>query len=57
MFNIGDSVRVLHPFDEPYSGVYVVERIELVDGDVPADPVYFLAGIDGGFDHRWLEAA
>ena len=57
MFNVGDSVRVKHPFDEPYAGVYVVERIELVDGDVPADPVYFLVGIDGGFDHRWLEAA
>ena len=57
MFNIGDTVRVKQPFDEPFAGVYVVERIELVDGDVPADPVYFLVGIDGGFDHRWLELA
>lgn len=54
MFNVGDTVHVLHPFDAPYGGTYVVERIELVDGDVP---VYFLVGIDGGFDHRWLEAA
>lgn len=53
MFAIGDMVRILSPFNEPYSGEYVIERIEFVNVDTP---VYFLTGIEPGFNAIWLEA-
>lgn len=45
--NIGDTVRILHPFAESFPGEYVVERLE--------DGVVFVTGIEGGFDPIYLE--
>lgn len=46
--NIGDKVRVLHPFDCPFDGEHTI--VDIING------VYFLSGIDGGFDAMYLEA-
>ena len=46
--NIGDKVKLLHPFDYPYDGEYSIVAI--------TDGVYFLEGIDGGFYAMYLEA-
>lgn len=53
MYQVNDLVKPKHPFNVPFNGVYSVERIEIVNGL----PVYFLVGIEGGFDESWLEAA
>lgn len=45
---VGDVVRVLHPFGDTYTGEYVVSSVN-------ADGVVFLEGIDGGFDPMYLE--
>lgn len=51
---VGDVVTVNAPFDTAFPDVYTVERIEEVgDGSV----VYFLEGIEGAFDIKYLESA
>lgn len=50
MFNVGDQVRVLPPFGYTFTEVYTIVSIN-------ADGVYFLTGIEGGFDEIYLEAA
>ena len=49
---IGATVRVLAPFDAAYPGEYQVEREETTADGATA---YFVAGIEGGFDARFLE--
>ena len=49
---IGPTVRILPPFDVAYPGEHLVVRTELsADGAT----VYFVEGIDGGFDAMFLE--
>ena len=49
---IGSTVRILPPFDAAYPGEYLVVRTELTEDGVTA---YFVEGIEGGFDARFLE--
>ncbi len=49
---IGDTVRILPPFAEAYPGDKIITRTELTEDGVTA---YFVDGIDGGFDARFLE--
>lgn len=44
---VGSKVRVLTPFDETFNQEYVV--IDIVDN------TYFLEGLKGGFDIKYLE--
>ena len=50
MFSVGDLVRVLPPFGYTFTGVYEITSVD-------ASGVYFLGGIEGGFDAVYLEAA
>ena len=52
MFNVGDKVRVLPPFEAVYPGEYTVAA---VDTDIEGGPVFFLEGVESGFDARYLE--
>lgn len=45
---VGDKVRVKHPFNTTFDGVYSIILIE--------ESTYFLDGIYGGFDAKYLEA-
>lgn len=45
---VGTQVRVLPPFNEALSEVYIIESIN-------SDSVYFLEGIEGGFSSAYLE--
>jgi hypothetical protein len=54
MFSVGDTVRVLPPFAEYFSGTYVVS--EVVSGE-DGSTTYILAGAEGGFDAIYLELA
>lgn len=44
--SIGDKVKVKEPFSFTFSGVYTIMNIQ--------DGVYFLEGIEGGFDATYL---
>lgn len=44
---VGDKVRVKHPFNTTFDGVYTIVSIE--------GNTYFLDGIEGGFDASYLE--
>lgn len=49
---IGSVVIILPPFNVAYPGEYTVERNEITaDGS----RAYFVGGIEGGFDARFLE--
>lgn len=48
MFNVGDVVEVLPPFND-YTGQYAIIEIN-------PDGVIFLEGIDGGFSPEYLKA-
>ena len=50
--NVGDTVRVLAPFNETYPDTYQITDIVIYE-DVP--PAYLLGDI-GGFDGMYLEA-
>jgi hypothetical protein len=53
MFIIGQTVKVLPPFDEPFSGEYTVtDVVNNPDGSV----VYILSDDAGGFDAIYLGA-
>lgn len=49
---IGDTVRILPPFAAAYPGDKTITRTELTEDGVQA---YFVDGIEGGFDARFLE--
>lgn len=49
---IGSVVRILPPFNAAYPGEYIVEREEPTADGATA---YFVGGIEGGFDARFLE--
>ena len=49
---IGDSVRVLAPFDHSFPGIYTItEVVQNPDGTI----VYILSDEAGGFDAKYLE--
>ena len=52
MFNVGDKVRVLPPFEVAFPDVYTVAA---VDAESEGGPVFFLEGVDSAFDTRYLE--
>lgn len=50
--NVGDTVKVLPPFDEHFSELYVIEQVTTAeDGQV----VYYLEGVFGAFSADHLE--
>jgi hypothetical protein len=51
MYQLGDFVRIKHPFNVPFSEVYIVEQIEVVDGI----NVYYLTDANGAYSADWLE--
>lgn len=53
MFSVGDTVRVLAPFAEDFSGTYVVSEIVQSDDGTTA----YILGEAGGFDAIYLELA
>lgn len=54
MPNIGDVVAVLAPFKESFPDVYlVVDVVTSEDGTT----AHYLEGIEGAFDHIYLEPA
>jgi hypothetical protein len=44
---VGDSVKVLYPFNEPFPGVYIINTIQ--------DTTCWLDGIESAFDMIYLE--
>lgn len=48
---VGDIVRILPPFNPPSDHFDGMRQIVRIEGDV-----YFLEGIEGGFDAMYLEA-
>ena len=53
MIIIGTEVRVKEPFMDTFPGVY---RVSSIDSTVEGGPVYFLEGVESGFDLKFLEA-
>ena len=49
---VGAKVRVLSPFNDAFPNEY---EIEDVDAFVDGGPVYYLNGIEGAFDAKFLE--
>ena len=50
---LGDTVRVLAPFDESFPDTYQITDVVMADGE---PPVYILGDL-GGFDAKYLELA
>ena len=53
MYQVGDTVQVLAPFDEAFPGPRVVT--EIVHN--PDDTIVYILGEAGGFDAIYLEPA
>lgn len=51
---VGDFVTVKTPFDVAFPGIYVIDRVEVVED---GNTVYYLNGIEGAFDIKYLESA
>ena len=49
---VGSTVRVLAPFNDAFPNDY---EIVAVDTFVDGGPVYYLNGIEGAFDAKFLE--
>lgn len=49
---VGLKVRVLTPFDVAFPDEYIIVS---ADSLVEGGPVYYLNGIDGAFDAKFLE--
>lgn len=52
MLNAGDKVRVRYPFADAFPGEYTVAA---VDTEIDGGPVFFLDGVESGFDACYLE--
>lgn len=52
---VGDVVTVKAPFDTAFPDSYAIVRVEEVGEDKSL--VYFLDGIEGAFDIKYLESA